>query len=377
MRYRYAGNYHHFFPIVPSYILDPSRILASLEDEPFLMTALLAVASKDSAEFVDLNKSIWNHMKNRIFDVVLGAASIRKVGCVEGLLLLGEWTNLSQRQTEDGGQGGVWSVIGLAVRLAYLLRLEENSFKSNESSPSGSDAQRRRLAWTCKWLQCHHQIPIHANYILTNLAVIYLSDRQVSIRMGQAFWCRGPALSTRVTAQDFPALQPTQSSPEDFASWITAQVELTTVFGNAHDTLFASRSRTSELMMRGDYNTYVDDANRAITAWQCAWGSISVSPHIKSCLTLMREYLRLYVNAFSFQAVMYRASRLSNDGQQKPPTNGSFPHSLMASPDARNIYEAVGAAENLVRIVIEHFDPVKNLRYMPDRFYLYVCHPCS
>lgn len=188
--------------------------------------------------------------------------------------------------------------------------------------------------------------------------------------MGQAFWCRGPALSTRLTVHDFPTLQPTPSCQEDFASWLTAQVELTTVFGNTHDILFASPSRTSELMVRGDYITYVDDANRSISAWQIAWESIAVSPHLKSCLTLMREYLRLYVNAFSFQAVLYRASR-SIEGHR--PTSVSFPDSLMASPDARHIYNAIAAAESLVKVVTEDFDPVKNLRYMPDRFYLYVC----
>lgn len=149
MSSRYTENYHHFFPIVPSYILDPAQILTSLEEEPFLITAILAVASKDRIDFAELNQAIWEHMEKRIFDVVLGAASIRRVGCVEGLLLLGEWTSVSQRQTEDSGQGAVWSIIGLAVRLAYLLRLEENSFKPNEYASLRPEAQRKRLAWTC------------------------------------------------------------------------------------------------------------------------------------------------------------------------------------------------------------------------------------
>lgn len=193
--------------------------------------------------------------------------------------------------------------------------------------------------------------------------------------MGQAFWCRGPALSARFTANDFPALQPRHSYDEDFASLIQAQVELTTLFGNAHDILFASRSRTAEIMMRGDYTKYVDDTSKAMYAWKHAWTSLAVSPHLKSCLTLMQEYLRLYVNAFAFQAVIYRASSKSGSNSDSDDKDNSrtvlvFPDSTMASPDARSIYEAINAAETLITIVVEEVDPVKHLRYMPARFYL-------
>lgn len=86
--------------------------------------------------------------------------------------------------------------------------------------------------------------------------------------MGQAFWCRGPALSVRFIAQDLPTLQPQSSShsTEDYASWIQAQVELTTLFDNAHDILFASKSRTIELITRGDYVKYIDDTGKAMAA---------------------------------------------------------------------------------------------------------------
>lgn len=192
--------------------------------------------------------------------------------------------------------------------------------------------------------------------------------------MGQAFWCRGPSLSVRFTAQDFPSLQPCSPADEDMASWVQAQVELTTLFGNVHDILYASRSRTAELMVRGDYTKYVDDMHQALLAWQSVWHSISVSPHLRSCLTLMQEYLRLYVSAFAFQAVLYRASRQratsASDGQHRQLNALCFPDTAMASPDARHIYEAVAAAESLLSIVTSDFDPQKHLRYMPARFYL-------
>lgn len=188
--------------------------------------------------------------------------------------------------------------------------------------------------------------------------------------MGQAFWCRGPALSTRFTAQDFPSLQSGDTNNEDLASWLQAQVELTTLFGNAHDILFASKARTVELITRGDYVKYIDDTARAMLAWKHAWRSINISGHLKSCLGLMEEYLRLYVNAFAFQAVLYRGSGSSTSQHGLNGEGLDFPNSTMASADARHIYEALDAAESLLKIFTEDFDPELHLRYLPARFYL-------
>ncbi|KAI8151552.1 Cholesterol 7-alpha-monooxygenase [Colletotrichum sp. SAR 10_70] len=124
-------------------------------------------------------------------------------------------------------------------------------------------------------------------------------------------------------------------------------------------------------MTRGDYTKYIDDASRAIVAWDLVWNGLTCSQHLKSCLKMMEKYLRLYVNAFAFQAVLYRAS---TSGTQEVSKSACFPHSAMASPDARHVYEAVDAAEALLRIAIEDIDAEKYLRYMPARFYLYEIH---
>lgn len=146
---RYAEKYHPFCPIVPGTVLRPDQISDTIENESFLLTSVLVVASKDRRDLVDLHKSIWTYMRQLILDVVLGMASIRNVGCVEGLLLLGEWTLLNQGHTDDGGEGAAWSILGLAVRLAYLLRLEDSSFKGGDGEVDAS-IQRERLAWTCE-----------------------------------------------------------------------------------------------------------------------------------------------------------------------------------------------------------------------------------
>ncbi|KAJ5107372.1 hypothetical protein N7456_004047 [Penicillium angulare] len=363
-RCRYQDNYHPFFPIVPASVLDPKNITNSLKHESFLITAILVISSKDLPNLSQTNKSIWSHLQQRILQISLGASGTRHINCVEGLLLLGEWSLPNQSEYESNGEAP-WSIIGLAVRLAYRLRLEDSSFNwgrnTNRDKDSDTETQsdRKRLVWT----------------------FTYLSDRQISIRMGQAFWCRGPALSARFTAQDFPTLQSksTVTSKDDLASWLQAQVEITTLFGNAHDILFASKSRTTELITRGDYVKYIDDTSRALAAWESNWRDISVSKPLRSCLALMREYLRLYVNAFAFQAVLYRgrsaSARLDTDADPNVDLGLQldFPYSTMASADARHVYDALDAAESLLRIFTEEFD-TRQLRCLPDRFYLYEIH---
>lgn len=340
---RYFHHYHSFLPIAPRSVLQPASLCTTIEEDPFLLTAILVVASQDRPDLVYFHSSIWEYMRQLILDLVFGSKHTQSVGCVEGLLILGEWqgTSILETQNDSSGEGASWSIIGLAVRLAYALRLEESSFKGTRTPDE--PMLRNRLAWT----------------------FTYLSDRQISIRMGQAFWCRGPALSTRFTAADFPSLQPKFSYEEDLSSLLEAQVELTTLFGNAHDILFASKSRTAELMVRGDYTKYIDDTMKAVAAWQRCWADISASRHLKACLMLMYQYLKLYVNAFAFQAVLYRTSlRKTGSGRL------TFPASAMASPDARHIYQALEAAEDLLKTVIDDIDPERGLRFMPTRFFL-------
>lgn len=141
------------------------------------------------------------------------------------------------------------------------------------------------------------------------------------------------------------------------------------MFGNAHDILYASKSRTASLMIKGDYTKYLDDTLKALSAWKESWDSLEVSAHLRCCLDLMFEYLRLYVSAFAFQAVLSRTNRPCSS-RESSVVPKPFAHSIMASPDARHIYEAVEAATALLTIVATRIDPMRYLRYMPVRYYL-------
>ncbi|QMW46275.1 hypothetical protein G4B11_009730 [Aspergillus flavus] len=362
----YVQNFHPYLPIVPGHLSSLDNITQSWANDTFLLAAVLTIATKDRGGLEGLHARISQYMEKLLLRVVLGAASVRHVGSVEGLLLLAEWvphisteewardaaaSNGPPQQVQVTEEDSVsWNLIGLAVRQAYLLHLERYSFRGESKDEDKLDYHRNRLAW-----------------IFT-----YLADRQISIQMGQAFWCRGPGLSTRFTIEDYPYLRPQKANGVDYASFVQAQVELTTIFGNIHDILYASKTRTVQLMLMGDYTKYLDDSSKALAMWKEAWANVDLPFHLSGLLCLQFEYLRLYINAFAFQAVLYRTPK-SPVGCDNGKTS-YFPYSVMASADGRHIYIAIDAAKSVLKYLMERLNPTKHLRYIPVRFYLYEIH---
>lgn len=188
--------------------------------------------------------------------------------------------------------------------------------------------------------------------------------------MGQAFWCRGIGSSARFTANDYPTLQPKHAYEDDLASVLQAQVEITLLFGQVHDILYSSKRRTIDLMLVGDYTKYLDDHAQALAAWKSKWDGLRVASYLKSVLDLHHEYLRLYVTAFAFQAVICRALKETPQSQSHNTSRSYFPHGIMACPDSQFIFDAIDAASRLLKILTEQIHPISQLRYLPVRFLL-------
>jgi len=162
---------------------------------------------------------------------------------------------------------------------------------------------------------------------------------------------------------------------------LEATTDLTQLLHNAHNVLYSSRERTLSMVHDGDYACYLDDFQRGVTTWYAKWNAIPVQHKIKSIVFLMYEYVCLYVNAFSFQAVVTRASSPRGpppqEGQQQPsqgqpnkkPIAELFSRGIMSSPDGRFVFDAISAAKNLLSL-INGLDPRQVVRYLPSRYYL-------
>jgi hypothetical protein len=190
--------------------------------------------------------------------------------------------------------------------------------------------------------------------------------------MGQSFWSRGPSLSSKLTNKDFPNLKSLPGmEEEDLASALQAKTELTQILYNSHGILYSSTERTLAMVNDGDYARYLDDFQRSTTNWYAAWNGGNFSSNVRATLLLLYEYVCLYVNAFSFQAVLTRASGERSQRQDVDPGKGAAPFSggLMCSPDGPYVYEAISCARKILGLM-NQLHPRNTLRFLPTRFYL-------
>ena len=353
---RYVANYHPFFPLANPEALDVRQLPMTAAQEPHLLAAICTIASKDDRSWWNVHEACSAHMQELIASLVYGGGG--SVEAVEALLILAEWVPRRPQTTPSIGKGEedhqAWMFVGTAVRLGYLLGLDRTGFR-NENDPQSQDLNRKRLAWSA----------------------VYMSDRHVSVRIGKAFWSRGPGPMTGLSAHDFPSLRARGNRSDNYASIWEANMELTQLFSNAHDVLYSSKNRSAQLNSGGEYVKYIDDFRTATRAWHNTWGMLTCSPPLKASLILSYEYLRLYINAFAYQATMNRMVVQANDYVGGPSTRRTsvaapFTDFVAATPDARFIYDSVDAAKSLLNTFNSFVDPVITFRYMPLRYYLYV-----
>jgi hypothetical protein len=358
---RYQQNYHPYFPLAPVQSFDSAYLSDMVRKEPHLLTALLLIASKDLVNEPHIYEACAEHMKSLVSHLAAGGDA--GIEAVEALLLLAEWAPYTQRGSAKVGKGEEdkesWMHVGLALRIAYFLALDKYSFRFVDQGKDPNH-DRKRLIWTAA----------------------YVSDRHISIRIGKAFWSRGPGPLTTLRREDYPSLIPKSPNEEDYASIFQANLELTQLFSNVHDTLYSNPGASFRSNMSGSYIKFIDDFRSAIYGWKSVWGTLTCSPPLKACLLMSYDYLRLYTNAFAFQATVLRAlpAATADSGAQPAPGSGPqapqrvFVNNVGAVGDARFIYEGLDAAKAILTTVNNFVDPERSLRFMPLRYYLYLVH---
>lgn len=348
---QYYEHYHCYLPLVPRHYFEKGSLDKFAVTDKHLLTAVLTIASKDLVEQPNIHQSISRYMHDLISGIAAGHDC--DVEAVEALLLLAEWEPQGLRNNiETVGRGeedrSAWMHVGMALRTGYFLSLDRTAFRQESDEEAKMDA-RKRFAW----------------------ANCYVSDRLISVRIGRAFWSRGPGPMTGLSTRDFPTLQPQFGGDEDYAKIFQAQLDLTQLFSNVHDILYSGMRSSNQMMLMGDYVKYVDDFRAAIERWQSTWGSLKCSQHIKVTLDMSYQYLKLYTNAFVFQAQISQA--ISKKKKEKPlreHLRQVFSNVGML-PDARFIWGSVAAAKQFLNMLATQVEPTRHLRYMPLRFYLY------
>lgn len=272
---RYAENFHPYLPLVPRKYFERAALDDFAANAKYLLTAVLTIASKDLVDRPEIHEYCSKYMHELISGIAAGADC--DVEAVEALLLLAEWEPQGLRpRVERVGRGeedrAAWMHVGLALRSGYFIGLDRTSFRGDAFGDQETEG-RRRLAWAC----------------------CYVSDRLISVRIGRAFWSRGPGPMTGLVSQDFPSLQPVKEGDEDYAKIFQAMLDLTQLYGNVHEVLYSGMRTSKQMMLMGDYVKYVDDFRLAILRWKSLWGSLdckSTFVSVFSTLTCYQAHLQ-------------------------------------------------------------------------------------
>ncbi|KIY72965.1 hypothetical protein CYLTODRAFT_417473 [Cylindrobasidium torrendii FP15055 ss-10] len=356
---------HFFFPMVPFTRIPrtPEEMAKFAFEEQDLASVIVVIASRymNEGEWAGLHEKTWAFFKTRLADLMSGEAAT--IGTVEALLLLSEY--LPRIRSDDSTalheqeNRMAWNLTGMAVRIGYMMGLDQKTFitSSTPGSVTTEDNQlnRERLAWT----------------------YCYLFDRQISIRIGKAFWSRGPGLcfhaqndNEPAAHTNFPSLKPVAGLQDDYASVVQAYTDLTQILTNAHDILYPSKDRTITLVKVGEYYKYLDAFTRSMnngfqTNWQNKrWDTAPMADGV----WMSFHYLRLYVSSFAFQAHVQRS--MSNYS----PENGYFAWDLISSPDAKFVLEGADAATEILKICTNRIHSTVGLSWLPWRFFLFFSH---
>ncbi|KFY31990.1 hypothetical protein V493_00625 [Pseudogymnoascus sp. VKM F-4281 (FW-2241)] len=346
---RFATLYHPYLPIAPKRSLNPAFIADTAQHEPHLLTAMITVAAKDLPGGLEVFDICSKYMHQLVSE--LSAGKRCDIEAVEALLLLAEWEPQSAlSNVKEVGCGeedlAAWMHVGLALRIGYYLRLDRTSFKNDDEERT-----------------------VHYNRCRLDWAACYISDRQISVRIGRAFWSRGPGPVSGTGRHSHTTLQPESPTDDDNASIFQATLELTQLFGNIHDVLYSGMGSSMKMMLVGNYVKYIDDFRAAINSWKSVWGTLTCSPNLKITLQMTYEYLRLYNSAYAFQATTFR--KIFAETKDTLGDEESALGLVGALPDARFIYESVDAAKCLLTVVNNFSHPDTSLRHFPMRFSLY------
>ena len=128
------------------------------KSDHFLLTVILTIASRDLPEHAVTHCRCWDYTQRLLSGVVLAHPWAQSPRTVQALLLLSEWLpHIQVKSTTSEGNKSLfaedrtaWSLVGLAVRQGYLLRLDQAAFCEVENDDFKEREEQKRIIWTCE-----------------------------------------------------------------------------------------------------------------------------------------------------------------------------------------------------------------------------------
>lgn len=155
-----------------------------------------------------------------------------------------------------------------------------------------------------------------------------------------------------------------------------------------NEKLFRSRKHTTDIIQSGRYIGLLKEFQPMLKDWWTHFERFNMPQYIRHILTIEYEYVRIYINSLSLQAVVERCTNNAGGG---PGGNGSVSGNSgpQLSPQTQNYYgklplgqlggfgaedqeyvrEVVNGSRNLLRTVVEGLLPGDFLKHAPVRTY--------
>lgn len=155
-----------------------------------------------------------------------------------------------------------------------------------------------------------------------------------------------------------------------------------------NERLFRSRKHTTDIIQSGKYVMLLRDFQPMLKEWWNQFERFRMPPYIRHILTIEYEYVRIYINSLSLQAVVERCTSNAGGGsgaggsapgqsgpQLSPQTQnyyGMLPLGRLggfSADDQEYVKEVVNGSRNLLRTVVEGLLPGDYLKHAPVRTY--------
>lgn len=156
-----------------------------------------------------------------------------------------------------------------------------------------------------------------------------------------------------------------------------------------NEKLFRTREYTTKIIQNGSYVGLLKEFQPLLGNWRTEFDRFRLPPYLRHILSIEYEYVRIYVNSLSLQAVVERCTSNAIPNNSGPAHNGNVTTNAPLSPETQQFYgklpltrfggfgaddqtyvrEVVNGSRNLLRTVVEGLLPGDYLKHAPVRTY--------
>ncbi|KAJ4854285.1 fungal zn(2)-Cys(6) binuclear cluster domain-containing protein [Trichoderma breve] len=430
-------------PISPPTFSNPSSHLTLLTEEPILTVTLLTISSRycqlpgtgGICRSHAVPEQLWTYLRGMIERCLWGqeafGGSLRTLGTIESLLILTEWhpralhfppqeatdelvlpiaeasplmaSEDELHRTMGPGIGGkrieswlepawrsdrmCWMLLSTAMGLAYELGvfddIDELLKDDAITRPEYKDEVYRQRANRIKRLLLIYTSQLAGRLGWTSMTPEHLrkADPAVARQRPLTNDSSTPATNPSSLANGFNYVPDLELDDQIIHCW--AGISNAMHLGN--EKLFKTRKHTTEIIQSGKYVDLLRDFTPLLKDWYREFELFRLPQYIRHILTIEYEYVRIYINSLSLQAVVERctnnAGNASSSGNGVQPTHlspqtminyGKLPLGQLGGftvHDQEYVREVVEGSRNLLRTVVEGLLPGGYLKHAPVRTY--------